>query len=187
MDDFRARMKELTEQIDGAEGFADHIDSDMVLEALAATSDVKVRRRKFPAERIVWLIVGMGLYANVSIRNIVTTMRLTIKGRVVSSAISQARARMGFKPIKWLFELLASNWRKECAASTWKGLSLMGFDGPNDYSEKYVKKQNLKKFYIEDDGEVQELDYFRLGPVCKAYWIRELRGRSYARFEERDV
>jgi hypothetical protein len=129
MDDFRARMKELTEQIDGAEGFADHIDSDMVLEALAATSDVKIRRRKFPAERIVWLIVGMGLYANVSIRNIVTTMRLTIKGRVVSSAISQARARMGFKPIKWLFELLASNWRKECAASTWKGLSLMGFDG----------------------------------------------------------
>ena len=44
--------------------FRDHIDPVWVEEALAATGTATVRRRRLPADQVLWLVVGMALLRN---------------------------------------------------------------------------------------------------------------------------
>src|SRR5260370_6553931 len=43
------------------EQFSAAIDPQWIAEALAATGTASVRRRKLPAEHVVWLVIGLGL------------------------------------------------------------------------------------------------------------------------------
>src|SRR3989442_8707141 len=49
------------------EQFSAAIDPAWIAEALAATGTASVRRRKLPAEHVVWLLLGMGLFHDRSI------------------------------------------------------------------------------------------------------------------------
>ena len=44
------------------EVFADSLDPDWIEAALAATGSATVRRRKLPAEQVVWIVIGMALF-----------------------------------------------------------------------------------------------------------------------------
>ena len=46
------------------ERFAQLIDPVWIEQALASTGTVSIRRRRLPAERIVWLVVGWALFKN---------------------------------------------------------------------------------------------------------------------------
>ena len=39
-----------------------HVDPKWVREALEATGTATVRRRRLPAEQVVWLVIGMAIY-----------------------------------------------------------------------------------------------------------------------------
>jgi hypothetical protein len=64
-------------------------------------------RRRLPAEQVVWLVIGMALVRDRSIADVVRQLDLALPtddGRttVASSAVAQARARLGSEPLEWL-------------------------------------------------------------------------------------
>ncbi len=98
-------------------------------EALQATGTATVRRRRLPAEQVVWLVLGMALYRQLPIDDIVERLELVLPGtgkaRLAKSAVAQARARLGDEPMKWLFERCSSKWGHESARRhAWRGLAL---------------------------------------------------------------
>jgi hypothetical protein len=109
-------------------------DGDLIAQALASEGPVKTRNRKLPPEQVIALVVGMALFRNWSISEVVRTLELTLPkpmGRMITSgAIAQARQRLGVEPLEWLFERTAEKWGEESAAKhTWRGLTVLGLDG----------------------------------------------------------
>jgi hypothetical protein len=115
------------------ETFRRHIDAAWIEEALAVTGTATVRRRRLPAEEVVWVVLGMALFRDRPIEDVVSKLELALPGgggTVARSSISQARARLGSEPMKWLFERTASTWAHASAgAHRWRGLALYGIDG----------------------------------------------------------
>lgn len=113
--------------------FRRRIDPAWIDAALAATGTATVRRRRLPSEQVIWIVLGMGLFRDRPIEDVVTKLDLALPvsgGTVARSSISQARERVGSKPVKWLFERCASEWsRRSADAHRWRGLSLYGMDG----------------------------------------------------------
>jgi hypothetical protein len=116
-----------------------HLRPEWFFEALAAhqnpEAQAAMRRRKLPLDRALWLTIGMGLFRDRSIHEVVEHLELAIpkpgpRGGVAPSAVPQARSRLGAEPAKYLFELTAERWGLRAAeADRWQGLSLYGLDG----------------------------------------------------------
>ena len=57
-----------------------------------------VRNRRLPAEQVVWLVIGMALFRNRSIHDVVGKLDLalpSISPTFVPGSVAQARARLG--------------------------------------------------------------------------------------------
>lgn len=117
------------------EQVAKSIDPIWIEEALELTGTATVRRRRLPAEMVIWLVLGLALFRNDSITNVLKTLDLALpdkkKGKsVTSGAVAQARERLGDEPLRWLFTRSAQKWAHESAAQhRWRGLALYGVDG----------------------------------------------------------
>src|SRR5438093_12800478 len=118
------------------EQFSAAIDPAWIAAALAATGTASVRRRKLPAEHVVWLVIGMGLFHDRSIAQVVQHLDLVLparnggQGRVTNAAIVQARDQLGAKPLAALFAQTAAVWATTAADATrWRGLAVYGLDG----------------------------------------------------------
>lgn len=108
--------------------FAASLDPEWIEEALRATGKSTMRRRKMPADKAVWLVLGMALFSNRSIQRVVEHLGLVIDGLIAPSAIARARQRLGSEPLRALFNRIAKAWG-HTDENTWKGLSLYGLDG----------------------------------------------------------
>jgi hypothetical protein len=111
-----------------------NIDAAWIEEALEATGAATIRKRRLPAEQVVWLVLGMALYRDWSISRVVSHLHLALPGEsgrgVVPSAPVQARARLGDEPMRWLFERCAQTWAHQSAGRhRYRGLALYGVDG----------------------------------------------------------
>jgi hypothetical protein len=111
-----------------------NLDPAWILKALAATGKASMRRRKLPAEQVVWLVLGMALFRDQSIAMLVDLLDIALPsgGRpsVVQSAIPWARARLGPEPLRWLFEQTARVWSTKLAELyAWRGLKVYAMDG----------------------------------------------------------
>jgi hypothetical protein len=76
------------------------LPSEWIEEALCATGTATVRRRRLPAEQIVWLIIGMALMRDRPIVDVVDKLDLALPANgkhapVARSTVAQARARPG--------------------------------------------------------------------------------------------
>lgn len=113
--------------------FRKQIDPTWIDEALAATGTATVRRRRLPAEQVIWVVLGMGMFRDRPIEDVVSKLDLALPGAgssIARSSVSQARDRFGSEPIRWLFERSASVWSARSAeAHEWRGLKLYGIDG----------------------------------------------------------
>lgn len=118
--------------------FSQTLDARWVAQALEATGTATVRRRKLPAEYVVWLVIGMALLRDRSIAAVVDHLSLVLPGidppagheHVTSGAIVQARDRLGVAPLKTLFSQTADRWTQASADQhRWRGLSIYGIDG----------------------------------------------------------
>jgi transposase IS4-like protein/DDE family transposase len=114
--------------------FVASLDPEWIDEALQATGTATIRRRRLPAEQVIWLVIGMCLFRDLSMRELVATLDLALPGsrgiRVAPSSIVQARQRLGDEPLRWLFERMASAWGHASArAHAWRGLAVYGADG----------------------------------------------------------
>lgn len=115
----------------GLERFAASLDPAWIEEALEATGTGSVRLRKFPAQQAIWLVLGMALYADRSIKAVVNHLGLVLggSGRMADGAVSKARYRLGAEPLRWLFEKVAEAWSETPGVGGYRGLSLYGADG----------------------------------------------------------
>ena len=93
----------------------------------------KMRERKMPLDRVLWLIIGMAIFADRSIHAVTSHLRLALPGGtpgVNPSALPQARVRLGAEPLEALLGLTGKHWGLPAAAeSRWRGLSLFAADG----------------------------------------------------------
>ena len=115
----------------GLDRFAESLDPDWIAEALTATGTTSIRRRKLPAEQVIWLVLGMALYADRPIKAVLSHLGLAkdSNGKVVDSAISKARYRVGAAPLRWLFDRVAEAWSSDTGGDSYRGLALYGADG----------------------------------------------------------
>ncbi len=117
--------------------FAQTLDTRWIEEALRTTGAASARRRKLPAEYVVWLVIGMGLFRNRSIEEVVRHLHLVLPGvdppsfpSVTGGAIVQARDRLGAPPLETLFATTAAAWATASAhAHRWRDLAVYGVDG----------------------------------------------------------
>jgi hypothetical protein len=116
--------------------FRDRIDPAWIAAALEATGTATVRRRKLPAEYVVWLVIGMGLLHDRAITEVVRHLDLVLptpqggRGTVSGAAIAQARTRLGPEPLAALFRQTAATWATHAAdRARWHGLAVYGVDG----------------------------------------------------------
>ncbi len=121
---------------DADEGAFDRICSQLnpewIEQALEATGTATVRKRRLPAVQVIWLVLGMALYRHRPIHELVERLGLVLPGvgAPAKSGVAQARARVGPKPVRWLFEKSAQKWAHQSARRhSWRGLALYGLDG----------------------------------------------------------
>lgn len=118
----------------GFDRLAAHLPREWIEQALNAHGVASIRRRRLPAEQVVWLVIALALFRRQSMEEVLSTLDLALPDRrievVCKSAITQARARLGQAPLQWLFEQTANAWcGQEKVANQWKGLSLWAVDG----------------------------------------------------------
>lgn len=114
--------------------FQQALDPAWIDAALAATGTATLRRRRLPAEQVIWLVLGMALYRDRAIVDVAATLDLALPGArgptAAPSAVSQARTRLGPDPLAGLFARSAAVWAHASAAEDrWRGLALYGVDG----------------------------------------------------------
>jgi hypothetical protein len=120
------------------EVFASILRPEWVNEALEATGRQTQRERKLTAPLTVWLVIAMGFYRTLSIRNVLNRLgnvmgvgSLWKNGRQPTSASGvEARDRVGFGPLRVLLERLRL-WILQTydGAMRWKGMLLLALDG----------------------------------------------------------
>src|SRR5438874_6686959 len=116
--------------------FSSAIDPRWNADASPGTGSASVRRRKLPAGHVVWLVIGMGLFRDRSIAQVVHHLDLVVptptgtRQRVTNAAIVQARDQLGAAPLAVLFTQTAQAWALPAAAADrWRGLAVYGLDG----------------------------------------------------------
>ena len=125
--------------ISSLERFGSKLDAQWIREALEKTGTATVRRRRIEAERVIWLAIAMALFRDRSIQEVVEHLDLvlpkssggTAGGKLpVRSAVTQARYRVGAKPMQVLFERTGKHFAEKSAREhLWRGLSVYGMDG----------------------------------------------------------
>jgi hypothetical protein len=103
---------------------------EMVADVLAATARVQQRVRDLPSRVVVYLLLAGALFTEVGYRQVWARLTAGLNGVPVcqpgSSALAQARRRVGAKPLRVLFELLAG---PAPGAPRWRGLLVCAIDG----------------------------------------------------------
>ena len=118
------------------EGLKSHVDMEWVKSALANTGIAAIRKRKLPVEQVLWLVIGMALYRDRPISEVVDRLDLVLpdeygkKQGIADSGISNARNRVGAGPLEELFHVTARQWAlKSAERHLWRGLKVLGADG----------------------------------------------------------
>jgi hypothetical protein len=111
-----------------------HLDPAWIEEALQLAGTATIRRRRLPAEQVIWLVIGMALFRDLPIEEVVDQLGLALPDErrtlVAKSAITQARQRLSDEPLAYLFATTAAEWATRSAdADRWRGLALYGMDG----------------------------------------------------------
>lgn len=115
--------------------FREQIPQEWIEKALAVKKGTAtLRRRRLPAVQVIWVVLGMALFRNRPIFEVVDKLDLALpdprRPGVAPSAIVQARTRLGEEPMAWLFERSAEAWGHESADQhRWRGLAVYGVDG----------------------------------------------------------
>jgi hypothetical protein len=115
--------------------FQRDLPAGWIEEALCATGTATVRRRRLPADQVVWLVIGMAMMRDRPITDVVDKLDLALPGNgkqepVARSTVAEARAKLGDEPLEWLFLRSAEKWGHASAdRHRWRGLALYGVDG----------------------------------------------------------
>lgn len=114
------------------ETLADLLPLELIEQAYSLTDTVTIRKRKLTLESMAWLLVGMAIYNDKSMADIVNLLDIVDregKPFVAPSALTQRRKHLGEAAMKALFECTQKHWFKNAELPNWNGLTLLGVDG----------------------------------------------------------
>ena len=116
----------------------ERIDPAWIHLALSNAGMLSVRRRKLPADVVVWLVLGANLIAGMAFDEVVRRLALTPPTRRASpqtppssSAVSDARGRLGDVAMRELFSVTSRHWRDldDFTHLRFHGLQVLAADG----------------------------------------------------------
>jgi hypothetical protein len=108
------------------------IDTEQIRQVLKETGRVNSRACKLTHEVMLWVVLAMGIFTNVPIRQVFKRTRFVRMGEETPcrSSLCHARQRLGVAPVRRLFlrtvHPLAT---PETPGAFYKGMRLMGIDG----------------------------------------------------------
>jgi hypothetical protein len=106
-----------------------HIPFEMVDEALASTRTTQQRLRELPSRVVVYLLIAGGLFAELGYQQVWARLTAGLEGisvaRPSSSALAQARRRVGVAPLAAVFGLLTG---PAPGAARWRNLLVCAID-----------------------------------------------------------
>lgn len=107
------------------------IDPSWIEQALAASGKASIRRRKLPAEHAVWLVIGLALFRNRPLWQVVHQLELSLDRQALPapSVSVQARQRLGEEPLAQLFGLLTQAWSRSNPRTKQQALRVLAVDG----------------------------------------------------------
>lgn len=121
------------------EAISRHVRPEWIDDALRQTGRQTCRTRKLPAQSVVWLVIAIGLWGDLDIpslwRQVTGTLRslwYVIAGQPPpgKSALSQARARLGPRPLRRLFvQTAGAIATAKTRGAFYRGKRLMLMDG----------------------------------------------------------
>ena len=114
------------------ESLSDLIPPALITSLLGEEGVATLRRRRMPMERLVWAIIGMAIFRNVPMTQLVNQLDILLPGDrpfVAPSAFLQARQKLGHKSIARLFHDTATRWHQQANHPGWAGLQLLAVDG----------------------------------------------------------
>lgn len=142
--------------------FSELIDPSLIEQVLQHTGKASIRRRKLPAEHVIWLVIGSALYRNSPIWYITEQLRLSLDGKpCVPSAVVQARQRLGSDPVEQLFRQLSTHWYQP--EPDFCGLQINAVDGVV-FSLPYTD-ENLE-YFGSSKGKTKDTPYPQARSVC---------------------
>lgn len=159
--------------------FAKDVAPEWVEEALHATGTATMRRRRLPAEQVVWLVIGMALLRDRPIREVADKLDLALPSpsgpTVAPSALVQARDRLGEDAMEWLFVRCGDQWAHESASrDRWRGLALYGVDGTT--TQVPDSEDNREHFGLASGGDRGDSGY----PLVRLVALMALRSHLLA-------
>jgi len=115
-----------------AKALSDLIPLDLIEQAYQMSDTVTLRKRKLSLESLVWLLVGMALYNDKSISDVVNQLDIVDregKPFVAKSALTQRRKTLGESGAKAVYQHMTAHWLRQANLPQWNGLTLLGVDG----------------------------------------------------------
>lgn len=110
----------------------DLLEPELIEQCLEDTGVTTLRKRRLPMDFMVWAVVGMALFRDMPMHQLVSHLDLMLPGKrpyVAPSAVVQARQRLGAAVIKRMFELTNTLWFEKLPISHWNNLSVLAVDG----------------------------------------------------------
>lgn len=120
---------------DAFDRFSQLIPAAWIEQALHATGTTSLRRRRLPADRLIWLVIGLALFRNEPIWHIVRQLGLALGTEEqmfpAPSASAQGRQRLGEAPLAHLFDQISRAWcvSPPADAGGFQGLRMLAVDG----------------------------------------------------------
>jgi len=118
--------------LDRLAGLEKIITPDKITQALVATDRVNPHRCKLNHEVMLWVVLAMGLFTNLPIRQVFKQARCMRKEEKSPprSSLCEARKRLGVEPVKYLHEhTVRPLATPQTPGAFWRGLRWVGIDG----------------------------------------------------------
>jgi hypothetical protein len=150
------------------ETLADLLPLELIEQAYALTDTVTLRKRKLTLESMAWLLIGMVIYNDKSMADVVNLLDIVDregKPFVAPSALTQRRKNLGEAAAKALFECTQKHWCQDANLPDWNGLTLLGVDGVVWRTEDTAENAEVFSKPTNRDGIVTQYPQVRM--VCQ--------------------
>jgi len=115
--------------------FTHNIPVEWIESALRLANTATIRRRRLPAEQVLWLVLGMAIFRDEPVHEVARRLNICAQGMasdslLARSGVTEARKRLGSEPMKWLFRKTGQHWGHErYPGDQWHDLQVFAVDG----------------------------------------------------------
>jgi hypothetical protein len=98
--------------------FTQNIPTEWIASALDLSSQATIRRRRLPADQVLWLVLGMELFRDEPVHEVARRLNICAQGLacdhfLARSGGTEARQRRRADPVEWLFRKTGHHWGSE--------------------------------------------------------------------------